>query len=420
MKKMKALLLAILVLAGVCLLAACGGEGGTLGGAADGYQVKVVDALGNPYGSGIIVRFMQNGQQVSMQKVDENGVAVKDLPDGDYTVELQFTDSNAAYYYDKTDLTLSAGQKSLEVKLSYALSGEGMPLFAGGKDVTAHSVDVGCTYVKLTPGERTYVLFTPTEAGKYEFAAAGDAAVGYYGAPHFVQDQNVAEEIKDNKSYTNIKSHMIGSGETGTAVLVLGIDGAEGQTSEILTIQRVGEPDWDVSDEPWQPYLTSITLESYKLPAGTELADFDLTAPTDEYPLVLGADNFYHLDAADGPLVLVRLGKKAQGMKYTDPYEAVLENVDVGKIFYDEAGTFVKKELYSNCLRDYLNVMDPDAGVYPLTQDLMYIIQQAGEANGWYDPEKPGFYLFEDAQGNEMPGINKDIAWLFMCCYIAK
>ncbi len=419
MKKMKALLLAALVLAGVCLFAACGGEGGTGDGAADGYQVKVVDALGTPYTSGIIVRFMQNGQQVSMQKVDENGVAVKDLPDGDYTVELQFTDSNAAYYYDNTDLTLSAGQKSLEVQLSYALSGEGTPLFAAGEDVTAYDVGVGCTYVELTPGKRNYFLFTPTEPGKYAFSTVGDAPVGYYGAPHFVQEYSAAE-VTDNVFTQNIKAGMIGSGETGTSILVLGIDAAEGQTNEILTIQRIGEPDWDIADEPWQAYQTSITLESYTLPAGTELADFDLTADASEYPLVLGADNFYHLDSADGPLVLVRLGKKAAGIQYTDPYETVLENIDVGKVFYDEDGGFVKKELYSKCLREYLSFMDPEVGVYPLTADLMYIIQQSGDYAGWYDSNKLGFYLFEDADGNEIPGINKEIAWLFMCCYIAK
>ena len=61
--------------------------------------------------------------------------------------------------------------------------------------------------------------------------------------------------------------------------------------------------------------------------------------------------------------------------------------------------------------------MDENEGVYPLTKDLKYIIQQRGEYVGWWDIESNG-YIFKDADGNNLADINADIAWLMMCCYI--
>ena len=70
------------------------------------YKVILQDAAGTPYSQGIVVKFMQNGQQAAMQMVNENGVAEKTMPRGDYTVELQFT--GKTYSFDSSDMTLSA------------------------------------------------------------------------------------------------------------------------------------------------------------------------------------------------------------------------------------------------------------------------------------------------------------------------
>jgi hypothetical protein len=59
--------------------------------------------------------------------------------------------------------------------------------------------------------------------------------------------------------------------------------------------------------------------------------------------------------------------------------------------------------------------MDQKSGVYPLTQDLYYIIHQRGEYVGWWDSSS-ATYLFVDDNGNPVVGINEEIAWLFLCC----
>ncbi len=420
MKKIIAMLLALTLLC--TLFAACGGEqqetpDGSEAPAADGYSVKVVDALGNPYTEGIIVRFLQNGQQVSMQAIGSDGVAVKDLPDGEYTVELKFTDSEATYYYDQTDLVVSADQKTLEIVLSHGLNAEpDRTLYAQDKETGAYNVGVGCTYVTLTVGQRNYFLFTPTQAGKYQFSLVDSTdTIGYYGATHFVQDTNAAELVEEDGSfYINVKADMISTDNTGTAVMVLGIDA--NADSAILAIQRVGDPDWTIEDEPWHTYTPTIELQSYVHPAGTVLGEFDLTAATDTYNLVLGSDNYYHLNSADGPLVLVRLGKNSGGSKYLADFQTILEHSGVNKYFFDENGEFVKKEDYSQCLLEYFNYMDEDSGLYPLTEDLKYIIQMRGDHAGWFNPSG-AMYLFVDQNGEQVPGINSEIAWLFLCCY---
>lgn len=420
MKKIIAMVLALIVLGTV--FAACGEQPQTpdstqsADAPAAGYRVSVVDPLGNPYTEGIIVRFMQNGQQVSMQTVGADGVAAKDLPDGEYTVELKYTDAEARYYYDAANAKLTTENKSVQIQLSKALGDEpDQSLYANGQDAGAYAVSEGCTYVKLTAGQRSYFLFTPTQAGKYQFSMAdGAGTVGYYGAPHFVQDAHAGEYNEDGSFFVNVKADMIGTGNTGTTVLVLGIDGTA--ENGILAIQRVGDPDWTVEDEPWHTYTATIDLQPYTHDAAAKLGEFDLTAASDAYTLVLGSDNYYHLNTADGPLVLVRLGKNSGGSKYLADFQTILEHSGINKYFFDENGEFIKKETYDQCLLSYFEVMDEASGLYPLTEDLKYIIQMRGDHAGWFDSDS-AMYLFVDQNRDKIPGINGDIAWLFICCY---
>ncbi len=411
MRKTSALVLA-LVLCLSLVLTACGG-GGNSGEAA--YKVSIKDALGNPYTSGVVVKFMQNGQQAGMQVVNAEGVAEKALPKGDYTVQLQFTGSEE-YYYDAADLQLSAEKTELDVVLSYLQPDEGQSLTAQGKDCEAYVVSVGCTWVELDDEDRSYFLFAPTEAGTYEFSVIGsDAAIGYYGAPHFVQE-NSAAEVVDNKFTSSIRADMIGTSNTGTTVLVIGIDATQDENA-ILAIQRTGDPEWTVEDEPWIVYTATTQPAPYTLPAGAKIGEFDLTASSDTYKLVLNdTDKTYHLNTADGPQVLVRLGKNAQ-VKYLASFETILDRSGVSKYFYDDNGEFVKKESYSECLLEYIKNVDEESGLYPLTEDLKYIIQNRGDHSGWWGDDN-ALYLFKDETGNKVPDINADIAWLFMCCYI--
>ncbi len=423
-KVCKLLALMVALLSVVALLAACGSQDtgtttqpGTEGQSSEAeYRVSVVNANGDPYTSGIIVCFHQNGEQVAMQVADENGTVTKVMEKGEYTVELMFTDSDVEYVYDKTDLTLTADKTALEISLAYAVSDRTMELYTGGEQHSGYLVDVCCTQVPLTPGQRSYFLFAPTEPGTYEVSAIGDVTgIGCYGTPFYVQEYSICE-VEGNSFTTSIRADMIGSGEGGSTVLVIGID-TDSAESCILSVERIGDPAWSPEDEPYVIYQTTAKLSAYTLPAGANVKEFDLTAPTDTYTLVFNAeDGFYHLDSADGPLVLVRLGVDN---KYMNCYKTVLTKTGVRRYFYDESGTFLRREAYDDCLREYFEYMDQKEGVYPLTEDLKYIIQNHGEHSGWWELTSETS-IFQDDAGEPIPGINADIAWLFMCVYIAQ
>ena len=420
MKARKFVAVLALVLCAGMILGACGSQASgetteaTEAPSTDAvYTVSVTDNFGTPYTTGVIVAFLKDGQQVAMQPVNESGEASKTLEKGDYTVELVFTGDETAYYYNKEGLTLSAEVTNCTVYLANALTSEPERLFVAGNETGAYGVEAGCTWVSLTAGERNYFLFTPTMAGTYEFSVSdASAAVGYYGAPHFVQETSAADLV-DGKFSLSIRADMIGQDGTGTTVIVVGVDpGTDAET--MLMIQRTGEPAWSVADEPWTILEPTVELSKYTLPEGSSLAEFDLTA--EGYELVLNEDDgFYHLNTADGPLVLVRLGEKSA---YLDSYKTILEHTGVSKYFFDENDEFIKKENYTDCLLKYIEYMDENKGLYPLTEDLKYIIQHSGDHNGWYDASGSS-YLFVDQNRVQIPGINPEISWLFMCCYIA-
>ncbi len=415
--------LTLVLVMSLSLLAGCGGSG-TNGGTTEpaGYTVSVVDAAGNPCADGIIVCFMQGSSQVKMQKTDANGSVLVDLEDGDYTVELKFVDESVAHYYDTSDLTLTKNKKSLTITLYNALSGQPESLFAPSllqeeqKDMPAYHVGVGGTYVELTPGERNYFLFTPTEAGLYHFSVqATDAVLGYYGASYYVQDTSISQP-EGGIIEVNLKPSMIVG---GTNSLVFGLDATGTSTTAVLTVQRAGEHLTGDEDVPYQTYEPATPPTAYTLPADTKTVDFDLTA--DSYDLVLGADNFYHLDSADGPLVLVKIAKDSGGSQYLAPLEEMATKAIIGKYFYDDNGKLLKKEAYNQCIQDYAACADEATGLYPMTEDLKYIIQQRGDHYGWFDIERLGRgYVFTDENGNPVPDINPEISWLLFSCYIQK
>ena len=407
-KNIKKVIIAAALMCSAMFLVACGG------GEAE-YKVTVKDATGNPVGTNVIVEFYQGDEQVAMQKCDENGVAVRTLEKGNYTVKLQFTGGMEALSFDEEAGKLTSSKRETEIVLSNAV-GEAVTLYADGNEVTAYGVSAGNTKVDLVAGERNYFLFTPVEAGTYEFTVAdgADAAIGYYGAPHFVQS-TCATEVVDNKFTFSISASMIGAGDTGTTVMVLGLDAAEGVESALLSIQRIGEPEWSVENLEWTVYEKTVEISKYTVPAGASFKQFDITASG--YNLVLNEnDGFYHLDSADGPLVLMYLAVDPP-QKYLPCFKTILDRSGLAKYIMDENDEVVEKISYSECAFEYIECADDIYGLYPLTEDLKTIMVERGNYVGWWDTESPSF-IFNTSTGAPVAGLNPDIAWLFMCCYM--
>lgn len=379
------------------------------------YSVQVLDAAGEPVTSGVVVNFMSGDTVAAMQIVDGNGTASKVLPTGTYTVELGFTDSSLSYHYDTSDLKLSPEKTALVITLAQEPEKETNvitstdPVTGAVVETTVviYHVTTGYTYVELSEGGRTHFYFAPVKDGVYEFSVVGgEASIGYYGGSHFIQSQNLAEMTEEGTFTLDISAGMIGN------VLVVGIDSASAQGC-YLHIERIADHQLTVEELPWDVYGTTADLSDFVLPDSVLMQEFDLTAATGTYNLVLGSDGIYHLGDAAGPVVYAKLGCPSA---YLDPIETILETSPICRYFYDESGNFLRKESYTEALMEYIQVMDEVSGLYPLTEDLVYIFKQRGDYAGWWNKDS-ATYLFKDANGNSIPGINPETAWLFLCCY---
>ena len=171
------------------------------------YAVSVKDAFGTPYTSGVIVKFMDGDDQVAMQSINDKGIATKTIQGGSYRIVLDFTDSDNEYYYDNS-IEVTEDSPKVDVIVSYKVGKESEKLSTNNGEFDAPFVNAGGTYVNLKEKSRNYFLFSPKQAGNYEISVINgkDIKIGYYGAPHFVQENSVAE-VKDNKFSINVTQH---------------------------------------------------------------------------------------------------------------------------------------------------------------------------------------------------------------------
>ena len=283
-KKISAFLLACVMLLSAVALSGCNGGGNAT------YEVKVVDAQGNACTEGVIVKFIQDGAQIAMQPVNNEGVVTKELAKGDYSVELVFTDDSLSGYYDEESAVLSADTTSVEIVLMNGISGDPVDLYATSpitgesKDYKAYYVHTGSTYVSVEATERNYFLFIPEEAGTYKISVDNnDMKIGYYGAPHFVQSIS-AVDVVDNTITFSVSKSNIGTEGGGTSTYVIGVDGISENANCVLSIIRTGDPEQSIADEPWTEYNTVCEIKPFSLTLaeGESLTYVNIQGKTDD------------------------------------------------------------------------------------------------------------------------------------------
>ncbi len=368
------------------------------------YTVKVVDAAGKAQ-TGVTVQFYQGNAKKGEQKVNSQGVATVTLMDGTYTLKLTGT----SLFYDEKAAVVTAAKPSTELLLAQKYDSskkETVSCPVSNKEQPAYYVSEGSTYVDLTVGGRSYFLFEPTRSGTFRITTTNSyAKVGYYGGSiHFLQSQNLAEDLSGNAYTISLK-------EVGPTV-VIGVDAASNVSGTVLQITRVGDAAWSVTDEPWVEYKGTTTPSPYtlKLSGGEKLTYVDMTAAS--FKLVYNDnDGYYHKDSKNGPIVYLKLGAKAPYVSFAD----LLAKYHMGAYLYDSSGNFLRKEEYTLCMQKYVDCMDETEEVYPLTKDLEYMIRQFGAHQGWWDATNENTYLFA-----ELKGANPDLLWMFALCYPSK
>ncbi len=372
---------------------------------ADGiaYTVTVQNPHGPP-AKDIIIKIQKDGEDVALKLIGATGSAVFTLTEDDYTVRLE-SPSGGALHYDTEAARLSAAATELTLTV-YEATGAYQDLSAPSQsgDYTrqqAATVGEGPTFVSFVSGEYTYVVFTPSRPGMYEFSCEEEGAtLTYHGAPINVFEQPLMETVDGKVSFA-IVAGSVGTTPDTTAQFVFRLEGPGNGCTFVVT--RTGDVPKTPNDEPWTVLTAPAdALKPYEGITDGRLTDLDVTDPT--LTVVLGDDGYYHLDTTDGPVVFIRL---SSANPYMADFKTITDTARICAYLYHEDGTFDRRESYNEVILEYLTVANED-GVVPLNEQLAYVVKTAGDFMGWWN-----FSEDLDIFGDKL--VAPAIAWLFAC-----
>lgn len=382
------------------------------------YTVALKDFDGNPV-SDVMVQFVSDGRQVAAFMTGASGKAYAALEPGDYTVRLASLGSKQ-YYYEPLQAVLSAQAATLELPVTSVVPGEAEEHWGIG---SFKPVSLGGTYCTMQADVINYFVFAPTQQGVYRFTTSDPAAViSYWGTTNYPMDMTAETDYADNAFTREVTASGIGQS------FVIGITNAP---DCILIVTRIGDAHEEIPDEIYEAQ-TPPTQFTFTMPAGKELVFVDLKGRTEDFQAVYNeTDGYYHLNSADGPLLYVQLTDNVADPNnpVAPPYVPLYRMVGgmgdntgtaLRGTYVNEEGVVVRQD-YTDCVLAYGACADKTYGIYPLTQDLVYMIQRGGEYKGWWDPENStGNLLFKDEEGVLNPEINLELGWMFAVCYVKE
>jgi hypothetical protein len=384
------------------------------------YTVTLLNGMGEPV-AGTEVTFMSGNAEAAKVSTDKDGKAVAKLPACEYTVSIDVADSES--------YTVTEASPAIEIMI-VDLAKDPEMVYPGDVETDkvlagVYTVDIGSVRIPVEKGKIRYLFFIPNEGAIYHIYTDSDKVeVGYYGGSFFVSQTNMGTVDENGVLIYEFLHSSVGS------KVVLGLTSISASVDECtVTIVKADELPIQVEELPWTQFVpTQVPKKKTPTPSGTmkyvpiEIS-FSTMAGTKEIQVVYNEkDGYYHLHTADGPVLYVRI---TQSTKYLDPLKTISLVTNIGKIFYDEQGNFVKKESYVDAIyfdksaqpdnnnSHYSSVADSKYGVVPLNEELIYILKNAGE-DDWYKKSSPD-YIFDN--GTVPADVMPQNAWLFACVY---
>ena len=377
------------------------------------YTVTVVDGLNNPV-SNVMVTFMDEAGNKKMRVTEKDGIAsYNNALAGEYTVTIQAGPGNdntaviQSTYILTKDVT-SAVVVVRDTSKTVDIYGE-VP-----EKAFAYYVNVGDREIVCNAEKSSYVVFHAPQSGIYKILFASDDSgmtVGHYGNPMIAQPTHCGDLNYDGKSFELIIKDQ-------TTPYLIGLYATK-DTVATLKIERIGDAPFDpFYDAEWITVESTATLTKCDL-GGKTLTDIDIASA--DLTVSLGDDGYYY--TSDGKPVYIRITSQTGYGRVEDHVFipalggslALLAGhvdqnvgVNIGGYVYDENGNFQNKYRYNDMIKTYMDYVDPDYGVVPLTEELAECIKLHGEANGWFNPASGG-YLFDGID------VNVSNAWLFLC-----
>lgn len=376
------------------------------------YTVKVVDANGAGM-TDILVIFNQYDSPVTMVPVDSTGTATANLEAGDYTVTLTSA-GGAALKFDADQAILSAEKTETTIMVAADISSAGHESAYWGN---YYKIGTGSTWVDLNNvlnyseelGCYMYVFY-PAVTGIYRFSTSSGAVLGYYGSINF---PNGPSEVTDNENgYFEIPVRDGEFANDNQPAYVLGL--AAGDLAEAtITVLRVADAPEELPRIVYEP---TCTIEVFKYTGSGSPKYVDLTKTV---TITKDSDGFYYMG---GKKLYMNLSNGAPnitmgsmlGILYDSTSEQwTTSSMGTGmKGLIYEGTNVVAIEDFTECMGNYIRASDPITGLYPLNDDLIYMVQSCGSYMGWWNADSPN-YLF-----STVTGLNTDTAWMFAVCTV--
>ena len=301
----------------------------TMGAASPGWRYTIFDASGNTVG------------------LPQSGKTEKSA-DFELVGGMEYTFSATGF----NSSTWDVASANITYTLSFLASEEtGGEIEKAEYEVSETALILGDNSLTLLETAYTTIyVFEPTETGIYTITAPEGAILGYWGAGSWF--------LNNPNSTTNTYEYTCtGVGQSA----YIGISGIEGTFN--VSVVKTG--DYEVVEIPIVLYENKATLSNFTLPEGSILGGYIDVTSESVYTAVLGEDGYYHLNSADGDIILV-------DMDYQDIIlsNALLSDRPVMYAYTtDENGNKVKYDI-GEAIKEYEQVMDAN-GYYPLTEDLI-------------------------------------------------
>lgn len=368
------------------------------------YNVMVTDFNSNVVGDYLIL-FLKDGEPVAYNIVPAaGGVTSMELETGTYDIQLAFLGAEQ-YYYQQSLAVVTEEASDLTIRVAAASKN---PPEENWLLSQITPVPLGGVYVSLQEDVNTYFSFYPTEQGVYKISVTDpNAVLSYWGSPNYPIDYTSELTDFDGTSFTiSVNTNALGQ------IHVVGVQGSKGC---ILSVVRVGDAQEDI---PFEPYTVKHTPVKQTLASGLNFTYMDITKDSNAYDLVYNeTDGYFHLGSKNGPVVYVQLNYNAKGENapYVTLYDMVGGVGNTGTAlrcsFTDKDGNLIRED-YTAAMLSYGACADDTYGVYPVTEDLMYMIKMGGQYLGWWEKGNA------NSQMIFTNGENLEIAYMFAFCYI--
>lgn len=255
-------------------------------------------------------------------------------------------------------------------------------------------LEVGTKEYPLVEGyDYTIFPFEPAEIGKYTVTASNGLIGIVSNNGMWVTTEPTTETITENSfvwECTGVGQSIWVAAKYNPVTRALD-DGK----SVSITITR---EDIVIDTMPWTTYINTHKPQPF-----TFTGDADKLEPVEVFDdvinvPVMGADGYYHLDSATGPILYVDLD---------DPMLNIVDAMSYGQVkdIIFDGDKIVSKIDYNTALGEYADCADKTLCLYPLTDDLIAIYKGTGHFQNWY---VEGGFL----------GITAADGYLFACYYI--